>query len=176
MRRRRVTVSLTLILLVVLSAYADRTGWFVSPRDDMHLYNQRRCRVVRVIDGDTVVIERCGLNKHQTTVRLWGVDTPELARAGIRAVSEPYAEAARDFTIACVYNQTVLIELESHQQRDKFGRLLAYVYSEDGRLLNELLLDEGLADFEPRFSHRFLKRFEQAAKRSATRRIGIWTD
>lgn len=92
--------------------------------------------VQRVIDGDTVVLvggER---------VRYIGVDTPELHHPKKKV--QPYAREATEFNRRLVEGQKVRLELDV-ERRDKYGRLLAYVYLEDGRFVNAELLKEGYA-------------------------------
>lgn len=96
--------------------------------------------VTRVVDGDTVEA-RIGIR--QETVRLIGIDTPETVhpRVGI----EPWGPQASAFTKGLLPPGTpVRLEL-GVQERDRYGRLLAYVYLSDGRMLNALLLKAGLA-------------------------------
>ncbi len=133
--------------------------------------------VSRVYDGDTIRVEPVG------KVRMLGIDAPEreeserddhylrqgIDRERLRAV----AREARQFTAAEARGKTVRLETD-HQSRDRHGRLLAYVYLPDGRLLNGMLLDEGLAAVYRRFDFRlkddFLRREESARARGA----GLW--
>ena len=92
--------------------------------------------VERVVDGDTVVLvggER---------VRYIGVDTPELHHP--KKNVQPYAREAMEFNRRLVEGQKVRLEMDV-EPKDKYGRTLAYVYLEDGRLVNAELLKEGYA-------------------------------
>ena len=96
--------------------------------------------VLRVIDGDTIEVS---MNGREERVRLIGVDTPETVHPEIGV--EPFGPEASAFTKRHLPPGTqVRLELDV-QQRDRYGRLLAYLYLPDGRMLNELLLQEGLA-------------------------------
>ena len=103
----------------------------------------------RVVDGDTIVVE--GIGK----VRLLGVDTPELAHDGRRA--ERGAEEARKFTTGMVLGKKVRLEYDV-DRLDKFGRTLAYVYTEKGEMLNRELLRKCLA--EPMYHFPYAKKGE----------------
>jgi micrococcal nuclease len=83
-----------------------------------------------VIDGDTIVID--GGDK----VRYIGIDTPEMG--------ESFAEAARERNISLVNGKRLRLVICPEEPRDKYGRLLAFVYS-DGVFVNRLLVSEGLA-------------------------------
>lgn len=96
-------------------------------------------KVKRVVDGDTFVINYNGKDEK---VRLIGVDTPESVKPN--SPVEHYGKEASNFTKKLINNQYVKLEFDV-QQRDKYGRLLAYVYLKDNRMLNKILLEEGYA-------------------------------
>lgn len=79
--------------------------------------------VVRVVDGDTIKVR---LGDKQETVRLIGVDTPETVQPNHPV--EPYGKEASAFTKSQLNGQTVFIEKDV-QERDRYGRLLAYVWT-----------------------------------------------
>jgi len=87
-------------------------------------------RVKWVVDGDTVVIE--GGKK----VRYVGIDTPER--------DEPFFNEARERNISLVLGKEVRLVVCDAEPRDKYGRLLAFVYA-DGVFVNRALVEEGLA-------------------------------
>jgi len=86
--------------------------------------------VVRVIDGDTMVLNG------DERVRLLGIDTPEKG--------EPFADSAAVFLAHLVVNREVTLK-QDFRKRDNYGRLLAYVYVNDTLLVNTALVAEGLA-------------------------------
>jgi micrococcal nuclease len=79
--------------------------------------------VTRVVDGDTIKVVLDGL---EVTVRLIGVDTPETVHPA-KAV-EAYGKEASDFTRQALEGTDVWLELDVGQ-RDRYGRLLAYVWT-----------------------------------------------
>jgi len=130
-----------------------------------------------VYDGDTLQVEPLG------KVRLLGIDTPEheasdrdrfyrrwqIPPARLRAV----AAEARQFLIDQVKGQRVVLTLD-HAPRDKYGRLLAYVHLEDGRLLNELLLEKGYASVFRKYEFRLKERFLDLEEGARRRGVGLW--
>ncbi len=92
--------------------------------------------VQRVVDGDTVVLT------DGERVRYIGVDTPELHHP--RKPVQWYAREAMEFNRKLVEGQKVRLEFDV-ERRDRYGRLLAYVFLEDGRFVNAELLKEGYA-------------------------------
>ena len=75
-------------------------------------------------------------------IRLIGVNTPETShqKKGV----EYYGKEAKEFTKNTLSGKRVKLELDM-QPRDRYGRLLAYVYLSDGTMLNALLVQQGYA-------------------------------
>ncbi len=95
-------------------------------------------QVVRVIDGDTIQV--CCVFGDRVKVRYIGVDTPETHHP-MRGV-EPYGMEAAEANRKLVDGETVRLGFDV-QQRDRYGRLLAYVYLEDGTFVNAWLVENG---------------------------------
>lgn len=120
----------------VLTAPASST----TPSTSTELAGNYTTTVVRVVDGDTFVVNYNGVEEY---VRLIGVDTPE----SVHPDSERNTEAgvlASDYTKARLEGKQVELEFDV-QQRDMYGRLLAYVYV-DGVMYNKTLLEDGVAN------------------------------
>lgn len=118
-------------------------------------------RVVSIADGDTVTVLR---GREQVRVRLYGIDCPES--------EQPFGRRARQRTGELAFGRMVTVRTEG---RDRYGRVVAWVELPDGRLLNEILVAEGLAWHYRRYAPREarLARLEQEAR--AARR-GLWQD
>ncbi len=130
-----------------------------------------------IYDGDTLKVD--GIGK----VRLIGIDTPEkddskrdrylrsqgVARARLRAVAK---EALR-FNIATVKGQNVVLQ-PGAEQRDRHGRLLAYVVLSDGRMLNRLLIEKGYAVVYRRFDFSHKDDFLHAEAEARRNQVGLW--
>jgi micrococcal nuclease len=121
-------------------------------------------RVVSVADGDTIELTRLG------KTRLIGVDTPEVY-FGV----ECFGRRASDFTKRVLYEgRRVRYEIGA-EPRDRFDRVLAYVWLEDGRFFNEMLVKRGYATvltIPP--NDEYVGRFEAAAERAGDARRGLW--
>ncbi len=110
------------------------TGLHLAPDQPTREVTARTFKVVRVIDGDTFVIEYDG---EPTSVRIHGIDAPERG--------EPGADAAAAVLRELVAGQTVLLEFPADSKRDNFGRLLARV-TVDGQDVGAALLERGVAE------------------------------
>ena len=163
-------------LLTILLAAAVLTACSPRPisedQPNSAVQDPREVRVTRVTDGDTVKITPTvdGIED----VRLIGVDTPEKFGAN---GPQPLAERATAFTTDSLEASAWRVELRFDvETTDKYGRLLAYVYSSDGTLLNETLLRSGyaqVATFPPNVRH--LQEFKIAQNNARERNIGIWS-
>jgi micrococcal nuclease len=99
--------------------------------------------VVRVVDGDTIVVDLAGKIEH---IRLLGVDAPELHDKFTHQPS-PTGRIAKEFMARLLPPGTVM-KLEFDRvsgRRDHFRRLLAYVYLMDGRMANLEIIRAGYA-------------------------------
>lgn len=129
-----------------------------------------------VIDGDTFEVK---LDDGKTErVRAILVNTPETCHKSSPpdCEPEPYGIEATDFTRELLDGKTVYLETDE-SLRDPYDRLLAYVYLEDGRMYQELILEEGLAEImaiKPNVKYQEqLEEIEQAAK---AQRVNIWSN
>lgn len=128
--------------------------------------------VAHVVDGDTV---RVRLGAREVTVRLLGVDTPELHdRRDRRAAAQPFAYEAAAFTRRALSGRTVHLRYDSTQRIDRYGRTLAYVFLADGTCFNRELVRQGYARAYLRFP--FDEREQFAADEQAARAAGrgLW--
>lgn len=129
-------------------------------------------KVVKVIDGDTVKIELP--NGNEETVRLLLIDTPETVHP-TKAV-QPFGPEASQFSKHLMEpNSEVEVE-PGIGERDKYGRLLAYLYV-DGKMVNKLLLEKGLARVAYIYAPntKYLDEFEALQKKAQQKEIGIWS-
>lgn len=123
--------------------------------------------VARVYDGDTIILE----DKKQ--IRLLGINTPEI-ESRLRA-EEPGGVAAKKWLQAQLQENKVYLEYDQ-TKRDKYKRLLAHVFTPDGKHINQALLENGLAFVSiippnVRYSDKLIQAQQQAEKQ----KLGIWS-
>ena len=121
-------------------------------------------RLVRVIDGDTIVVEIEGVEER---VRYIGVDTPE--------PDELPEVAARATALNVALLEDGWLQLERDvSERDFFGRLLRYVWV-DGRMVNEELVRQGeavVSTYPP--DVKYVERFLAAQDEAQAAGLGVW--
>jgi endonuclease YncB( thermonuclease family) len=172
--RRRVLIIAIVIALAALSAM-DHAGVFGYHQDDQGKFHSRIATVLSAADGDTIEIDVPDHGEATTRVRLRGVACPEIAREAGETDSS-LAREAGECLGEIVVARRVRLELDPNRAaRDQSGRLLAYVYVvEDGRMVNELLLERGLACTDGRFQHIYQDRFTRLEKAAKKQRAGLW--
>ncbi len=124
--------------------------------------------VFRVVDGDTIITIR---DNQRETVRLIGIDAPE------RAPSECFAKEATEFTKALLWNKQVFLESDPSQaDRDKYQRLLRYVFLTDGQNFNKLAIASGYArEYRYKAAYKYEADFKAAEAEAKSKKLGIWS-
>ena len=92
-------------------------------------------RIVDVADGDTITVEPAE-GGERIKIRLHGIDAPE--------TKQPYGQAAKGFVNDVALYKQVEVRV-TPQGKDRYGRVIAVIALPDGAILQELLLQEGLA-------------------------------
>ena len=163
--------SFFVILLFSLSIYGLKNNLFLltsSPTENTPV------QVQKVIDGDTIDVFVDGKSQR---VRFIGIDAPEFGYEG-----EPdmcFAKESYQKVKELVDGKTVRLEVDSTQEdRDKYGRLLRYVFFEDGTNVNETLIKEGFAREYTYLGNFYLyqRDFQEAEKKAQTGKSGFWAD
>jgi len=135
--------------------------------------------VTRVIDGDTIVLA------DGERVRLVGIDTPEThfnkkLERDMKHTTRDYktiialGKKATEFTRGLVLGKKVRLEFDI-EKRDRYKRLLAYVYLPDGRMLNDEIVRAGYAKiytFPPNVKH--VDKFIESQKEARENNRGLW--
>ncbi|MBU8922648.1 MAG: thermonuclease family protein [Bacteroidales bacterium] len=123
-----------------------------------------------VIDGDTYIVSLYrpvpGMNE-QETVRLLGVDAPELNN------KEYFSYRSREYAATQIKGKVVELEI-GERPRDVFCRLLAYVYYDNDSMLNREMLEDGYCRIFPRKYHFHYDEFMQLQEEAITKRVGLW--
>ena len=120
-----------------------------------------------VYDGDTILVEG------GERVRYLGIDAPEMGRDG--AIHEFMAVASREANHRLVAEKRVRLVFDP-EIRDRFGRLLAYVFLENGEMVNALLVRNGFAHVMVKSPNlRYLPLLLEEQRGAMAKRLGIWS-
>jgi len=153
-------VNSALICLLLCFSYGAQAG-------TLSIIGQSRwVNASYIFDGDTF------RTRSGERIRLLGINTPEVAHNA--QAPQAYAKEAKRRLRQLILGKSVRLRLDK-EKRDKYGRTLAQVYLRDGRWVNQIMVDEGLAHvytFAPNFYWAdALLRTEQAARRDMR---GLW--
>jgi micrococcal nuclease len=131
----------------------------------------RTARVVRVVDGDTIVVALRGAEER---VRYIGMDTPETVKPGTAVQCFGKKASAENRRLVEGRDVRLVADVEA---RDRYGRLLAYVYrASDGLFVNAELVRRGYATpatFPPNVRH--VDEFARLARQARSAGRGLWS-
>lgn len=122
-------------------------------------------RIVRINDGDTVTI---AIGRKMERVRLIGIDAPELGQ-------RPWGKRAKSHLERMLpRGESAILELDV-AERDKYGRLLGYIRTADGRLINLEMVRDGYAVlFTIPPNVRYVNELREAQDAAKMEGVGIW--
>lgn len=129
--------------------------------------------LVRVTDGDTIVVEKSG---KEEKIRLIGIDTPELhdGRGGV----ECFANEAKNKLEEILEGHKIRLELDQSQgERDRYGRLLSFVFRDDNMLVNKFMLQNGFAyEYTYNKPYKYQDDFKRDESYAKENEIGLWSE
>ncbi|GAB4484082.1 MAG: hypothetical protein OHK006_07370 [Thermodesulfovibrionales bacterium] len=160
-----------LVALIFFLAAAVYYGVMERHQPEKHAFppsvgREVTAAVTSVSDGDTLTVVT---ERGEEKIRLIGIDAPELAQ-------RPWGARAKKQLEKLVAQSLYQVRIEYDvDERDKYGRLLAYVFTREGLFINEDLLRNGFAvlyTFPPNV--KYVERFTAAQKFAQDTRAGIW--
>ena len=126
--------------------------------------------VERVVDGDTLLLQS------GERVRLIGVDTPESKHP--KKPVEYFGKEASAFTRRVVEEKRVRLEFDqanaARGHKDRYGRTLAYVFLEDGTLLNAKIIKQGYGHAYTEFPFSRMEEFRRLEREAREEQRGLW--
>jgi micrococcal nuclease len=168
---------LTTLLVALLTAASSASAEFIP------LLPTKKPLVAYVVDGDTIAVR---IDRGVEKVRLIGIDTPESrknARAALQAERShrdiktimEFGRRAKD-TLKGLLPKGAELRIEYDvQKRDKYGRLLGYVYRSDNTMVNEEMILRGYAQLltiPPNI--KYVDRLKKALAKSQKEERGLW--
>lgn len=168
--KRHSALALLAALLSVALAYGLQSGWFGSLSQSTKQNQPGLYSISHFIDGDTIAVN---MNGHEEKVRFIGVDTPETHKPNTPV--QCYGPAAAAYTKNIIgKNRVRLVSDLLSTDRDRYKRLLRYVYLPDGTLVNEKLIQNGYGFYYPYFPFSKSSQFETDEKSAMAANRGLW--
>jgi micrococcal nuclease len=135
---------------------------------------RQKATVVKVVDGDTIAVS---INGKSETIRIIGIDTPEIVDP--RKTVECFGKEASDFAnLTLQDNKIVLLESDPTQgDKDKYQRLLRYVWIDDVTDFGKLMINDGFAsEYTYNLPYKYQNEYKQAEKNAREANKGLWAD
>jgi len=171
--------SVVVAIGIVFTVFPDVTYYLIGEKPPTHTLEVEEVELVRVIDGDTIVVD--SEKDEEETVRLLLIDTPETVHP--EKEEEIFGKEAKRFVESSL-NGTIYIE-RGEEEQDKFGRTLAYVYNEEpvynsdfvGTSINAQLIRNGFARvayvYEP--NTKYVSKFRDFQEIAKSEELNIWS-
>ncbi len=171
MTRRRATLITTILTAAICAAVSliyTQTKAFKLP--ELPAITPGFYAVTHVTDGDTIEVNMDGKAEK---VRMIGVDTPETKKPN--APVQCYGPEASDFAHKTLTGKSVRLEADPNDDnRDRYGRLLRYVYLQDGSLFEEALISQGYGFAYVSFPFNKKSEFSKLQDSARAANIGVW--
>jgi micrococcal nuclease len=166
MRARSLIVAVAVILVGVVLAIPAQ-AYPTMPQEVQGPFT-----VTRVVDGDTIWVDN---NGQRLKIRMIGLDTPETVdpRKPVRCFGREASAQAKTI----LGGQSVYLETDPSQDSiDKYGRTLAYVWTESGRLFNLDMITDGYAfEYTYDLPYRYQQDFKAAENDARAKDRGLWS-
>jgi micrococcal nuclease len=157
MRKKNINNLKFLVVFLVLIGFADLFAHgIVQNQSTQNISLPERCKVIVVYDGDTIKVRF--KDKQEWKVRLIGVDAPEIG--GPVDEVEFQAQMSKRFTFYYLYQKKIKLSYEE-ELIDKYGRILAYVWTEEHGLFNKFIISEGFASAMRNFRYQYREEFRE---------------
>jgi endonuclease YncB( thermonuclease family) len=171
-RKHRVLSAIFTALILVLVYVGQQNGWLQDGQKATETVQPGLYSINHFIDGDTIAVNMDG---HTETVRFIGVDTPETHKPNTPV--QCYGPAAAAYTKNTIGSQKVRLSADpKNTDRDRYGRLLRYVYLPNGKLLNEQLILNGYGFYYPYFPFSKKAQFAADEKLAQSENKGLWSN
>ena len=169
-RRKRLHVSVVSLLIVIVIFAGQHYGWFKPVQQAATTNQPGLYSINHFIDGDTIAIN---MNGQTEDVRLIGVDTPETHKPNTPV--QCFGPDAAAFTKKLIGTQRVRLEADSlSSNRDRYNRLLRYVYTASGTMVDETLIQQGYGFAYTYFPFTKSAQFVSDEKAAQAAHLGVW--
>lgn len=170
--RKSKSILILVLAVIVIAVVATQSSWLNRGTGPIEVSHPGYYSVIRYDDGDTIAVD---MNGAVETVRFIGIDTPE--------THDPRKPVQCYGQIASVYTQNLIakfgkVRLQADPldtNRDRYGRLLRYVYLPDGTLMNGLLIKNGYGFAYLGFPFGKASQFASYQADAQRAKVGLWS-
>jgi micrococcal nuclease len=148
----------------------------VVPHADAEIPPDGMYHVMKVIDGDTIDVSPTGKVADIERIRLIGINTPETVDP--RKAVQCFGYEASDETKKMLTDKNIFLRSDPTQtDRDKYGRLLRYVFIDETTNYNQFLVQEGFAhEYTYKYPYQYQSEFKKAQAYAQENKKGLWAE
>ncbi len=169
--RKKLTAVVTALIMAGAVAVGQQAGWWQKTGTAAEpIASTGTYAVNHFVDGDTIAVNMDGVVEK---VRFIGVDTPETHKPNTPV--QCFGEAAAAHTKAVIGTNHVRLEADPKStNRDRYNRLLRYVFLPDGTNVNQAIIQEGFGFYYPYFPFTKSADFAAAQSHAQAEHKGLW--
>lgn len=172
-KRQKKQIYTLLVALIIFACgfITEALGWntFIEEQTPRVL-SPGTYEVVEIEDGDTLTVN---MNGNHERVRFIGVDTPEVRDP--RKPVQCFGRAASNFTKQLIGDSDVRLEADpENSNRDRYDRLLRYIYLPDGTLVNAEIIKQGYGFAYTSFPFAKKEEFKAYEVNARQNNLGLW--
>ena len=174
--KKRFTSLLFILIFICIGFITEKTGWNFTGKQQLQVLSSKtqsgQYEVLSIEDGDTIVVN---MNGKSERVRFIGVDTPEVKDP--RKPVQCFGKKASEFTKNLINNQSVRLEADpENTNRDRYNRLLRYIYLPNNMLVNAEIIKQGYGFAYTSFPFTKKSEFKKLENQAKKNGLGLWGD
>lgn len=171
LRKKHISLlSLALFACVSILQYTANNGGVQDVTKQASEHQPGLYEIDHFVDGDTIAVKMNGTTE---SIRMIGVDTPETHKPNTPV--QCYGPAAAAYTKNLIGKNSVRLESDPKStNRDRYNRLLRYVYLPDGKLVAHELIANGYGFAYTQFPFTKSQDFVAAQDQAKTTNKGLW--
>lgn len=172
--RKKLLAAFVALLVLVAGALSEQFGLALPGLDQQSNLSQATSAGMYIVknieDGDTITVD---MNGRDERVRMIGVDTPETRDP--RKPVQCFGKAATAFTKQLIGSSNVRLEADpDNTNRDRYNRLLRYVYLPDDTLVNAEIIRQGYGFAYTSFPFTKKESFKELEQEAKAANRGLW--
>jgi micrococcal nuclease len=169
-RRRHKALSILVFVFAMIYVVSTQSGWLKTGGKTLQQNQPGLYSINHFVDGDTIAVN---MNGSVETIRMIGVDTPETHKPNTPV--QCYGPQAADFTKNLIGSSSVRLQADPlDTNRDRYGRLLRYVYLPDGKMVETELINNGYGFAYTLFPFQKKSEFVSDMQAAQNAKIGLW--
>jgi micrococcal nuclease len=170
-KRRLYRLLTVLVFGIIFSIVASQSNWLTQGAKKAEVSQPGLYPINKFIDGDTISVN---MNGNIEDVRMIGVDTPETHKPNTPI--QCYGPEASNYTKSLIGSSRVRLQSDTlDTNRDRYGRLLRYVYLPDGTMVENKLISEGYGFAYTQFPFEKKQEFVSFEAQAKASGKGLWS-